>query len=264
MEGAGMRGILIYPAQAVYVATQTFQDLLRERILYNIFFVSLFLLFFGYLAALLVFGHQDRVMLHFGIMINALSIFFVAAGAGARMLRTEVEQRVAYLPLSRPVSRVSYFFGKWIGIAGFCALNLFLLSGVLLIALRVTGGGLNEALVQATVLIWCESLMVSAVALMLSLFFRQGLAVMISMAYLFLSHNHDQIEFLRKQAGESSLLFSLLKRLTPNGQVMLMDTRVYYDIALGDFEMFQRIAYGLAWALLFMLIGNAVFYRKNL
>ncbi len=259
-----MRGILIYPAQAVYVATQTFQDLLRERILYNIFFVSLFLLFFGYLAALLVFGHQDRVMLHFGIMINALSIFFVAAGAGARMLRTEVEQRVAYLPLSRPVSRVSYFFGKWIGIAGFCALNLFLLSGVLLIALRVTGGGLNEALVQATVLIWCESLMVSAVALMLSLFFRQGLAVMISMAYLFLSHNHDQIEFLRKQAGESSLLFSLLKRLTPNGQVMLMDTRVYYDIALGDFEMFQRIAYGLAWALLFMLIGNAVFYRKNL
>jgi hypothetical protein len=43
-----------------------------------------------------------------------------------------------------------------------------------------------------------------------------------------------------------------------------MDTRVYYDIALGDFEMFQRILYGCAWALLFMLLGNAVFYRKNL
>jgi hypothetical protein len=203
-------------------------------------------------------------MLHFGIMINALSIFLVAAGAGARLLRSEVEQRVAYLPLSRPVSRVSYFFGKWLGIAGFCALNLVLLTGILLIALQVTGGGLNEALVQATLLIFCESLMVSASAMLVSLFFRQGLTVMICVAYLFLSHNHEQIEFLRKQAGESSLVFSLLRQMTPNGQVLLMDTRVYYDVALGGFELVQRMGYGIAWALFFMLIGNAVFYRKNL
>ena len=59
-------------------------------------------------------------------------------------------------------------------------------------------------------------------------------------------------------------MFSFIKQLTPNAQVLLMDTRVYYDITLSGFEMFQRMGYGLAWALLFMLIGNAVFYRKNL
>ncbi len=259
-----MNSYAAYPAQTAFVAVQAFQDLLRERILYNIFFVSLFLLFFGYLAALLVYGHQDRVMLHFGIMINALSVYLVAGGAGARLLRSEVEQRVAYLPLSRPVSRVSYFFGKWLGIAWFCALNLLLLTAVLWIALRVTGGGVNEALIQATLLIWFESLLVSATAMLVSLFFRQGLSVMVCMAYLFLSHNHDQLEFLKKQAGDGSAVFSILKQLTPNAQVLLMDTRVYYDVALSDFEMIQRMGYGLAWAMLFMLIGNAVFYRKNL
>ncbi len=253
-----------YLTKTMFVAAQAFQDLLRERILYNIFFVSLFLLFFGYLAALLVYGHQDRVMLHFGIMINALSVYLVAGGAGARLLRSEVEQRVAYLPLSRPVSRVSYFFGKWLGILWFCAVNLLLLTMVLWIALRVTGGGVNEALIQATLLIWVESWVVSATAMLVSLFFRQGLSVMVCMAYLFLSHNHDQLDFLKNQAGEGSPVFSLLKQLTPNGQVLLMDTRVYYDVALGGFELIQRMGYGLAWALLFMLIGNAVFYRKNL
>jgi hypothetical protein len=259
-----MNRISAYPAQTMFIAVQAFQDLLRERILYNIFFVSLFLLFFGYLAALLVFGHQDRVMLHFGIMINALSVYLVAGGAGARLLRSEVEQRIAYLPLSRPVSRVSYFFGKWFGISLFCALNLTLLTGILWIALRVTGGGVSEALLQATLLIWFESLMVSASAMLVSLFFRQGLSVMVCMAYLFLSHNHDQLDFLKKQAGDNAPVFSILKQLTPNGQVLLMDTRIYYDVTLSQFEMFQRMGYGLAWALLFMLIGNAVFYRKNL
>ncbi len=259
-----MNRLIAYPLQAVFIALQTFQDLLRERILYNIFFVSLFLLFFGYLAALLVFGHQDRVMLHFGIMINAVSIYLVAGGAGARLLRSEVEQRIAYLPLSRPVSRVSYFFGKWIGISLFCAVNLFLLSVILWVALKVTGGGINEALGQATLLIWFESLLVSAFAMLISLFFRQGLSVMVCMAYVFLSHNHDQLDFLRKQAGDNALAFSLLKQVTPNSQVLLMDTRIYYDISLSGFDMVQRMGYGLAWAMLFMLIGNAVFYRKNL
>lgn len=259
-----MTGLWSYPSQLAIVAHQAFQDLLRERILYNIFFVSLFLIFFGYLAALLVFGHQDRVMLHFGIMVNALSVFFVSAGAGARLLRTEMDQRIAYLPLSRPLSRVSFYFGKWAGVGLFCALNLTLLTLVLLIALRVTGGGFHLALIQATILIWFESLMVSAIAMLVSLFLRQGLSVMVCMAYLFLSHNHEQIEFLRKQAGEGSAVFGVLKLFTPNAQVLLMDTRVYYEITLSGFDLFQRVLYGLAWAILFMLVGNTVFYRKNL
>ena len=47
-----MNRISAYPAQTVFIAVQAFQDLLRERILYNIFFVSLFLLFFGLLTLL--------------------------------------------------------------------------------------------------------------------------------------------------------------------------------------------------------------------
>jgi hypothetical protein len=106
--------------------------------------------------------------------------------------------------------------------------------------------------------------MVSALAMTVALLLRQGLAVMVCMSYLFLSHNHEQIEFLRKQAGESGLVFDLLKMLTPNTQVLLLDTRVYYDVPLGAFELMQRMTYGVLWASLFILIGNAIFYRKNL
>jgi ABC-type transport system involved in multi-copper enzyme maturation permease subunit len=248
----------------VTIARYSFHDLVRQRILYNIFFVSLFLLFFGYIAALLVYGHQDRVMLHFGTMVNALSVFVVSAGAGARALRVEVESRSCYLTLSRPISRPSYFFGKWLGIVFFSGLNIILLSVVLIGGLRVTGGHANLAFLESVVLMWCETTIISALALFLSLFFRQGLSAMICIAYFFLSHNHEQMDFLIKQGSDTSGMFSFIKLFTPNAQALLMDTRVYYDMPLSLFELGQHCAYGFLWTAFFLLLGNAVFYRKNL
>jgi len=244
------------------IAFSSFLELVRQRILYNIFFVSLFLLFFGYLASLLVFGHQDRVMLHFGTMVNALSIFVVAAGAGARAIRMEMERRTCYLPLSRPISRTSFFLGKWLGISIFTALNIVLLFLVLAVGLHMTDGNLNVAFFQSMLLIWCESLIVSAFALFLSLFFRIGISAMICLAYLFLSHNHEQIDYLRNQ--DISRVFTLLKWITPDGRALLMDTRVYYDLPLGMFEVMSRFGYGLLWTVFFLALGNAFFFRKNL
>ena len=246
------------------VARFAFLDLIRERILYNIFFVSLLLLFFGYLAALLVFGHQDRVMLHMGSMVNALSIYFVSASAGARTLYQEMDQRFCYLPLSRPVSRVSYFYGKWLGIGAFSLLNLLLLMTLLGFGLQMTGGGVKLAFFQSFALIWIESLMIAGLTLFLSLFLRPGLSIMVCFSFLFISHNHEQLEFLRNQSPDPSVLLSLIEKITPNASAFLLDTRIYYELPLTVAEFAGRMGYGAIWALCFVAFGSAVFYRKNL
>jgi ABC-type transport system involved in multi-copper enzyme maturation permease subunit len=248
----------------IATARQTFRELLFERVLYNVIFVSLFLLFFGYLAALLVFGRQDRVMLDFGTLVNAVSVYFVAASAGARVLRKEIEDRTLYLALSRPVSRPTYFFAKWFGISAFTLVNLALLTAVLAIGLSMTGGGVTQVFFQSMALIWCESLMVTAMALTLSLFLRPGITVMFTLAYLFVSHNHAQLSFVAHQGAGISAGWSFLQWVTPDGQVFLLDTRVYYEQALRGSEFILRFGYGLLWSLFFILIGNAAFYRKNI
>jgi len=206
------------------IAIYAFKEGIRERTLYNLFFVTLFLLGAGYLAALLVFGHQERVLLHFGLMVNSLSIFAVAASAGVRTLRSELEQRTAYLILARPLSRTVFYFGKWSGVVLFLSLNLALLALILTGALYYIGGHVTLAFFQAVVLTLAEASMVAALALFLSLFFRPGISTMITLSYLFLSHNHEQLEYLR-QKGAGGLL-PLFMQLTPDAQAWLMDTRV--------------------------------------
>ena len=244
------------------ITFHTFKEGIRERTLYNLFFVTLLMLGAGYLAALLVFGHQERVLLHFGLMVNSLSIFAVATSAGVRSLRAELEQRTAYLILARPIARSVFYFGKWSGIVLFLSLNLFLLMVILTGALYYIGGHVTFAFVQATILTLVESSMVAALALVLSLLFRPGISAMITFSYLFLSHNHEQLEYL-KQKGAGGIL-PVLMQITPDAQAWLMDTRVYYEQPLEVGDLLLRSGYGLGWALVFVFLGNALFYRKNL
>jgi hypothetical protein len=246
------------------VGRQTVLDLLREKLIYNIFFVSLFLMFFGYLASLLVYGRQDRVVLHFGMFVNALSVLGVAISTGARVIRQEVEQRTGYLIWTRPVSRVSYYFGKWAGILAFLLLNLLLLTLVLWGSLAMTGGKLTPGLCQAMGLLWVEGAMTSALALFLSLWLRPGLSGMIAFSFLFISHNHDQIRFIIEKTGFTGGILGFLMNITPDGQALLMDTRVFYEMPLAGQDWVLRMGYGLGWGLIFVFLGNAFFYRKNL
>jgi ABC-type transport system involved in multi-copper enzyme maturation permease subunit len=250
------------------VAIEAFLEGIRARTLYNVFFVSLFFLGVGYLAALLVYGHQDRVLLHFGLLVNAFSVFTVSAGAGARTIHSEIDQRTTGPVLARPISRSSYYFGKWAGILAFSTLNLALLYGLLALGLHGAGGSFSSAFVRAFLqsfgLTLAESAVVSSFALFLSLFFRPGITVLITLSYFFLAHNHGQLALIATEGGEGGVLIPVLMRMTPDAGAWLMDTRVYYQQPLETLDWLLRAGYGTGWALVFAFFGNAVFYRKNL
>ncbi|MBS1959642.1 MAG: ABC transporter permease subunit [Bdellovibrionales bacterium] len=248
----------------IAVIKHTFRELYRERIMYNVFFLSLFLIFVGYLASLLVYGHQDRVMLHFGTTVVSVSILAVSMAAGSRLLRSEIEQRNIYLFLSRPVSRPKYFVGKALGIATFALVNLLVLTAVLIAAIYFVEGPFKPVLFQWFGLTWVESLMVLGLSLALSFGVRPGLNMMIGLSFLFVCHNHEQMSLLSNDVESGKTIFKFLSYLTPDGSVFFLDTRIYYDQPLAWSEWFLRCGYGMLWAVAFLWLANAIFYRRDL
>lgn len=247
-----------------YIAFHAFRTLLHEKIIFNVFGITILFLFFGYLASQLVYGHQDRVMLDLGLMVNALSILAVAIGIGARFLRQEIESKTIYLILTRPVSRTSFFIGRFLGMSGFIFMNFVILSIILNASVKVAGGHLSSAFFQSALLTYLESLILLAASLMLSFWFRPALVYMVNLALIFLGHNHQMILSLQANPETRSALFEVLGKLTPNFSMFLMSDRVYYKEALVPGDFASALLYGLVWLLFFLLIGNAVFSRKNL
>ncbi len=247
-----------------FIALSTFKNLVRDRILYNVLFVAFFLLAIGYFASLLTYGNQHRVMLHFGMMINSIAVIAIAVSAGARIIHQETESRILYLILSKPVSRTQYWLGKFTGVGLFLAINLTLLTFVLAVGVKLTGGEINFSWVQAASLVWLEAWIANAFAMWVGLYLTPALTAMVTLTFLFISHNQEQIIFLKDQKAIGSGLLSLGSALFPNAQNFMMDTRIYYDLSLSLSEWGNRFGYGLLWVMIFILIGNALFYRKNL
>ncbi len=240
-----------------WVALHTFKALLREKIVFNVFGVTILLLFFGYLASQLVYGHQDRVMLDVGLMMNALSIFSVAIGIGARFLRQEIELKTIYLFLTRPITRTQFFTARYIGMSIFVIFNYLILTIILWGAVKLTLGEVSSAFFQSFFLTIFESLILLASSMMFSFWLRPALVFMVMMAMIFLGHNHQMIQLM--QSG-----VSFLNYFTPDLGIFLMSERVYYAQSLTSVQMINATLYGTFWLFFFLLIGNAVFSRKNL
>lgn len=246
----------------IAILLQTIRDLYRERLLYNVFFISLFLIFVGYLASLLAYGHQHRVILHFGTSIVSLTAITLGLTIGSRLIRMESESRTIYLPLVRPITRTQYFLARAAGVAAFILLNLVLLTAILAWGIHYLKGEFRPALLQWALLTWTESLLGLGLSLMLSMAMRPGLNIMSAMTFLFLSHNHEQMALLKEK--DSNPVFGLFSSLTPDGSVFFLDTRIYYDLPISGVELLSRVGYGALWAAAFFALANALFHRRNL
>jgi len=247
-----------------FIFLQTFRILLREKILFNIFGITLLLLLFGYLASLLVYGSQDRVMQDLGLMVNAISIFGVASSLGARLMRQEIESKSIYLLLTRPISRTTFFMGRFLGMLFFVALNFSILSFILALYVKYIGGTFSLAFLQSATLTLIEAGVLLALSQLLSFWLRPGLVLMMVFAFVFLGHNHDLIQSLQLNPATNSPLFSFLSSVVPRFNLFLMADRVFYEESLSVQEISKVAAYGMIWIFMFLITGNAVFSRKNL
>lgn len=239
------------------IALHTFRALMREKIIYNVFGITILFLFIGYLASLLVWGHQYRVMLDMGITINALSIFFVAIGIGARFFKQEIEAKTIYLFLARPVSRLTFFTGRIVGMMLFIFLNYLILSAVLMVAVKFALGVFSPVFFQSLFYTYIESMLLLSASVLFGFWFAPAIVFMMLIAMLFLGHNHELLATLQGP-------LSYLNQFTPNLGILQISDRVYYEDALSGVQFLNGGLYGLIWILFFLLIGNAVFSKKNL
>ena len=241
----------------IHIVLHTFKVLIREKIIFNVFGITILLLFFDYLASQLVYGHQDRVMLDLGLMMNALSIISVSIAIGSRFFRQDIESKTIYLFLTRPISRTNYYLGRFLGMAMFLCVNFLFLVLVLWGSVILMQGKISLAFFQSSFLTFLEALILVAGSLMFSFWLRPALVSMVMLTIVFLGHNHQLIDSL--QSG-----ISILNKLTPNLSVLLMSDRVYYEQALTSAEFIYGAVYGFFWLGFFLLLGNVVFSRKNL
>jgi ABC-type transport system involved in multi-copper enzyme maturation permease subunit len=232
------------------VGRVTFLEILRDKILYNIFLFALLLLGSGFLASRLTFIRPERVIVDFGLAATSISTAMVAVFAGATALTRELERRTIHVALSHPVSRVQFLFGKFAGLAGMLVLNWALLCACYLTILGVTGeepgASLSGALFAALGLALAQSLVLAAVALLFSSFTTTSLAVILSIGIYLVGNNVSQLRLVaakvRSPFGAGAL--NAVSMLLPNLETFNLSTKVTYGLPVSGTFVLTSFLYG--------------------
>ena len=105
-------------ARIVHIATNTFREAVRDRVLYNLIVFALLMSGASILVGQISIDIERLVVINLGLTAVSLFGMVIAIFIGIGLVSKEIEKRTLYTVLSRPVRRWSLLlasFSAWRG-----------------------------------------------------------------------------------------------------------------------------------------------------
>jgi ABC-type transport system involved in multi-copper enzyme maturation permease subunit len=212
------------------------------------------------------------------ICVTAISIFgvLITIFISAAVVPTEVDNKVVYTILSKPIRRYQYLLGKFLGVQLIIILNLVLMGGLFFFALYFKEGVPPTLLVWSILLTYFQFLIVSAFTFAVSC--TASSAVLPTIAGLFIYITGNLTEYLKgvaDRAGQTGqwldewigYLADGLYYVLPNLQNFSLKEQILYlqiNDPPRDAQIPQLILYGLLYAVSGYIMAYWIFRRREL
>lgn len=235
------------------IARVSFQEILRDKALYNIVLFALLLFGVSYAASELTWLTPERVILDIGFSAINISCAMVAVLNGCAMFAKEFERRTIFVALARPITRLQFAWGKFLGLCGIVALNWLLLALMQALLFKMQGGTINSSFVIALVFLLLQSWVLGALSVFISSFTTTSIAVIIVIGIYMIGNNiSGLLELVQKV--EVTALKSLLEAgifVIPNLENYNLGFHVTYLLPISG----KMIATSLGYTILIVFLS---------
>ncbi len=246
------------------LARITFLQQFRNRLYWVIVLFGLLLvgasLLFGALAA----DQEIRVITDLGLAAAELFALAVALFGAVSLVLEEIESKTIYLLLTRPFPRWLYVAGRFLGLVLAVWTSLVLMELLHVALLLAKGAKLDAEFLVAIPMIGIKIMVVAALALLCSLTFTSAPTAVIFAAFFWcLGHFTEEILFLAGKSGSAATLAAKgFVWLLPN--LTLLNLKDHFDVpGVPLADVGGAVAYGLLYAAACLILGSAIFSRKE-
>jgi ABC-type transport system involved in multi-copper enzyme maturation permease subunit len=174
--------------ELMVVAENTFRETLRDKILYNLIIFAFLLIGASVLLGTLTIGEQSRIVNDLGLAAINLVAVIIGNFVGTGLVTKEMERRTIYTILARPITRVQFIMGKYVGLAFIVVANVAIMFAMFLTTVWLSGNPIHGAFFQAVELILIEALLVMAIALFFSTFSSSVLSATMTIGLYVIGH----------------------------------------------------------------------------
>ena len=255
-------------ARIVHIASNTFREAVRDRVLYNLIAFALLLSGAAILVGQISIDIEKLVVINLGLTAVSLFGVVIAIFIGIGLVSKEIEKRTLYTVLSRPVRRWEFIVGKFFGLAGTLVVNtLFMAVGVFAALLYVAHHyhSPDAWVLVALYFIVLQFLIVCALALLFSSFSSPLLSAVFAFSLFVIGTFAEDLRgFARMAHGMSRWLATAAAYLVPNFSALNVVGSVAHGQPVAGHLIFYNSAYALAYAAMALSAAVLIFEYRDL
>src|SRR5437879_1804127 len=214
------RGDLGMNARIAHIASNTFREAVRDRVLYNLIafavLISAAAIFIGQISIEI----ERLVVINLGLTAVSLFGMVIAIFVGIGLVSKEIEKRTLYTVLSRPVRRWEFIVGKFFGLAGTLVVNAFFMAIGVFAALLYVAHKFQKPdgwVLVALYFIILQFLIICSLALLFSSFSSPLLSAVFAFSLFVIgTFSEDLRNFAGMATGLTKWLATAVAYLIPN------------------------------------------------
>lgn len=269
-----MRGILS-------LAVITFKEGIRNRSLFGIALLALFL--FGLNISVAGFFMRDIGKVTVDMNLSALSVaglllvFFV----GVNLMAKDIDRKTIHLVLSKPISRIEYIWGKYLGILFFVFVSLAILLALSSATVFFLHGAYSDYFGQFTWAVFFVAaffvfikiaLLGSIVVFFSSITSNSFITLIFSVCAFIVGSTIEEVLFyLRSSFAAKELaisdslrhLLDIVSYLVPNLSVFDFKTEAAHGLVIGLDRFGFSLAYAVVYIIVLLSLASLIFRRRE-
>ena len=251
--------------QTAAIALNTFKETIRDRVLAVIVVFALIMIVGGLWLGSISLGEQGRMMKDFGLVAVTAFGLIVAVFVAAGLVHKEVEKRTVYVLFSKPVSRVAFISGKFVGL---CATMAVVLAGMglfLFALVWMVDGRPSGMVLLAVLMVYVQLLVIIAVTIFFSTLGSAILASVLGIC-VFVAGQLSQNVLALTRLGKNPLTEALswvIYIIVPNFSAVDVKAGVVGEQTLAWGQVGVWTAYLLAYVVVVLALATLVFRRKE-
>jgi Cu-processing system permease protein len=247
------------------IAVNTFKETIRDRVLAVIVVFALLMIAAGLWLGSISLGEQGRMMKDFGLVAVTAFGLIVAVFVAAGLVHKEVEKRTVYVLFSKPVGRVAFISGKFVGL---CATMAVVLAGMglfLFALVWIVDGRPSGMVLLAVLMVYVQLLAIIAVTIFFSTLGSAILASVLGIC-VFVAGQLSQNVLSLTRLGKNPLTEALswvIYVIIPNFSAVDVKAGVVGEQTLAWGQIGMWTAYLLAYVVVVLALAALVFRRKE-
>ena len=249
----------------VVVAGNTFRETIRDKILYNLVLFALLLIGTSVLLSTLTIGEQARIVTDLGLAAINLVAVIIAIFVGIGLVTKEIERRTIYTILARPITRVQFILGKYLGLGFIVAVNIAIMFVMFLATIWISGHAIYGSLFQAVELILVETLLVMAIAMFFSTFSSSTLSATMTLGLYIIGHLTSDLKGIAEKSKSqlNEAVLTALYYICPNLELLNIKGQAAAGVPVSLAYQSLATVYGLFYASLLLVAACVIFQRRD-